>query len=83
MNDPPLWRANSQLNKADRAFPTWSEPVGAGANRQRTVSGIYVATGFDSEPTPSTSTSTTSPGASRPTPSGVPVKQRRRPAGAS
>ena len=60
-NAPPLCRANSQLNSADRAFPTWIEPDGAGANRQRTASGTYATTGFESVPTPSTSTSTTSP----------------------
>ncbi len=35
-NDPPLCRAKSQLNNAERALPTWIEPDGAGANRQRT-----------------------------------------------
>ena len=28
---PPWWRANSQLNSAERALPTWRKPVGAGA----------------------------------------------------
>ena len=34
-NAPPMCRANSQLNNAERALPTWIEPDGAGANRQR------------------------------------------------
>src|SRR5438876_7671043 len=36
MKLPPWCRANSQLNSAVRALPTWMEPVGAGANRHRT-----------------------------------------------
>src|SRR5207302_10981798 len=34
---PPLWRAESQLNSAVRALPTWMEPLGAGAKRTRVV----------------------------------------------
>src|SRR5262249_59775523 len=37
MNVPPVWRAYSQLNSADRAFPMWRKPVGAGEKRTRTV----------------------------------------------
>src|SRR6266540_6207863 len=36
MKLPPWCRANSQLNKAVRAVPTWMYPVGAGAMRHRT-----------------------------------------------
>jgi len=32
---PPAPRAMSQLNNAVRALPTWSWPVGLGANRNR------------------------------------------------
>ena len=32
---PPCRRAKSQLNNAVRALPTWSCPVGEGANRTR------------------------------------------------
>ena len=31
---PPRWRAKSQLNRAVRAFPTCSWPVGEGAKRE-------------------------------------------------
>ena len=34
-NVPPCWRANSQLNRAVRAVPTWKYPVGEGAMRTR------------------------------------------------
>ena len=33
---PPDCRATAQLNRADRAPPTWNMPVGDGANRTRT-----------------------------------------------
>src|SRR5438067_3919135 len=33
MNVPSVWRANSQLNSAVRAPPTWRKPVGDGAKR--------------------------------------------------
>src|SRR5438132_5008780 len=32
---PPVWRAKSQLNSADRALPTCRNPVGAGEKRTR------------------------------------------------
>src|SRR5262245_32083419 len=32
---PPVWRAESQLNSAALALPTWRRPVGAGAKRTR------------------------------------------------
>src|SRR5580704_10903260 len=34
-NVPECWRANSQLNSAERALPTWKYPVGEGAKRTR------------------------------------------------
>ena len=37
MNVPPVWRAYSQLNSADRMLPTCGSPVGLGAYRTRTV----------------------------------------------
>src|SRR6266542_2038615 len=40
MKTPPWWRANNQLNRAVRAPPTWRWPVGLGAKRTRTGSGI-------------------------------------------
>src|SRR5437773_10336260 len=36
-NAPFSCRAKSQLNSAVRAFPTWTWPVGLGANRTRTL----------------------------------------------
>jgi hypothetical protein len=36
MNVPPTWRANRKLNRAVRAVPMWSGPVGLGAIRTRT-----------------------------------------------
>src|SRR6266545_7475066 len=40
MKTPPWWRANNQLNRAVLAPPTWRWPVGLGAKRTRTGSGI-------------------------------------------
>src|SRR5436309_13922940 len=39
---PRWWRANSQLNSAVRAPPTWRWPVGLGAKRTRTSDAISV-----------------------------------------
>src|SRR2546427_8353443 len=36
-NAPSSCRVKSQLNRAVRAFPTWTWPVGLGANRTRTL----------------------------------------------
>src|SRR5438094_9399141 len=42
MKTPPWWRANSQVNSAVRAPPTWRWPVGLGAKRTRTSDAISV-----------------------------------------
>ena len=36
-NRPPDCSASAQLNRAERAPPTWNMPVGEGAKRTRTV----------------------------------------------
>src|SRR5690606_17364985 len=44
-SDPPDWRAKTQLNSADRAFPTWNMPVGEGAKRTR-ISGLVTGEAY-------------------------------------
>ena len=46
---PPVCSAIAQLNRTDRAPPTWNMPVGDGANRTRT-SGPQLVTASESSP---------------------------------
>src|SRR6266508_3595770 len=49
-NTPLWWRAKAQLKSAVRAPPTWKDPVGLGAKRTLTVSGMGVHCNVQARP---------------------------------